>query len=100
MSNPPPDAPKECELSPGGFDVVNGRTALAQRLVVTEIGTINDNFMWFHAEAPGAHVVMRAVPSRATQADIDFAARTAGIRQSKTSGSTMKLRGAAGSTRS
>mmetsp|Transcript_18878 Transcript_18878/g.53779 ORF Transcript_18878/g.53779 Transcript_18878/m.53779 type:complete len:104 (-) Transcript_18878:104-415(-) len=35
--------------------------------------------MWFHAEAPGAHVVMRAVPSRATQADIDFAARIAAL---------------------
>mmetsp|Transcript_120183 Transcript_120183/g.347304 ORF Transcript_120183/g.347304 Transcript_120183/m.347304 type:complete len:143 (-) Transcript_120183:143-571(-) len=68
----------ECRVSPGGFEVVYGLTDVADKLLLTEIASINEHYLWFHCEScPGNHVVLRGVPSRVGKKDIEFAARIA-----------------------
>jgi len=69
----------DCQYSPSGFEVVFGRTSIANERVSLEIGEEDGDYVWFHTDdgIPGAHVVVRAHYSVVTDADILFAAQIA-----------------------
>mmetsp|Transcript_2020 Transcript_2020/g.5849 ORF Transcript_2020/g.5849 Transcript_2020/m.5849 type:complete len:176 (-) Transcript_2020:232-759(-) len=69
----------DCYVSPGGFEVLCGRTAATHEVVSLEIAMDNDDFVWLHAGGgiPGSHVLILADWGEVSRADIIFAAKLA-----------------------
>eukprot|EP00300_Choanocystis_sp_HF-7_P004433 c13424_g1_i1.p1 GENE.c13424_g1_i1~~c13424_g1_i1.p1 ORF type:complete len:212 (+),score=23.08 c13424_g1_i1:61-696(+) len=81
----PPPPPRKRKYGPGidvfrtpdtDIEVVVGRSALTNERVSFELVAEDD--LWFHVrEHPGSHVILRCPRSRASAADIEFAAKLA-----------------------
>jgi len=67
----------DCYRSPSGFEVVCGRSSVANEHVSLKLA--RGNFVWFHTDGriPGSHVLIRANWDEVKDADIKFAAQLA-----------------------
>jgi predicted ribosome quality control (RQC) complex YloA/Tae2 family protein len=67
----------DCYLTPGGFEVVAGRSRTTNDYVSTKLA--KNDMPWFHTDngIPGSHVLIRAPWDEVSEEDFEFAAKLA-----------------------